>query len=55
MIGRNIYIYIMYLPIDGNNTIDLVEDELIVALTPPCNKEYAATAVRKKLSANFYV
>lgn len=49
------YTYVMYLPIDDNDTIDLVEDELIVALTPPCNKEYAATAVREKLSASFYV
>lgn len=49
------YIYFLYLPIEGgNDQIDLVEDELIVALTPPCNKEYPSPKIRKKLSAFNY-
>lgn len=48
------YVYLSYLPIDGNNIIDLVEDQLITALTPPCNKEYPAPKVRRKLSAFQY-
>lgn len=48
------YIYLLYLPIEGNDMIDLVEDELIVALTPPCNKEYPSPIIRKKLSAFNY-
>lgn len=48
------YIYLLYLPIDGNDEIDLVEDELIIALTPPCNKEYPSPKIRKKLSAFNY-
>lgn len=49
------YIYLLYLPIDGNDEIDLAEDELILALTPPCNKDYPAPKIRRKLSKIFYV
>ncbi len=48
------YVYISYLPIEGNDLIDLVEKQLILALTPPCNKEYPAPQVRRKLSAFQY-
>ncbi len=48
------YVYFSYLPLDQNGMIDLVEDQLIMALTPPCNKEYPAPKVRKKLSAFQY-
>lgn len=48
------YVYLSYLPIDGNDVIDLMEDRLIMALTPPCNKEYPAPKVRRKLSAFQY-
>ena len=48
------YVYLSYLPIEGNDMIDLVEDQLIMALTPPCNKEYPAPKVRRKLSAFQY-
>lgn len=48
------YIYFIYVPIDENDEIDLIEDELITALTPPCNKEYPSPQIRKKLSAFNY-
>lgn len=48
------YIYISYLPIDRNDVIDLIEEQLITALTPPCNKKYAAPKVRRKLRAFQY-
>lgn len=44
----------LYLTIDGNDEINFVEDELIIALTPPCNKEYPPPKIRKKLSAFNY-
>ncbi|MCM1213827.1 MAG: hypothetical protein NC331_01005 [Lachnospiraceae bacterium] len=49
------YVYFSYLPINGNNLIDLVEEQLITALTPPCNKEYPAPKVRRKLNASFFI
>lgn len=48
------YVYFSYLPINRNDMIDLIEDQLIMALTPPCNKEYPAPKVRRKLSAFQY-
>lgn len=48
------YVYISYLPIEGNDMIDLVEKQLILALTPPCNKEYPSPQIRRKLSAFQY-
>lgn len=48
------YVYIWYLPIEGNDLIDLVEEQLIMALIPPCNKQYPAPKVRRKLSAFQY-
>ena len=48
------YVYISYLPIEENDVIDLVEQQLIMALTPPCNKAYPSPQVRRKLSAFQY-
>jgi len=48
------YVYLLYLPIDGNEIIDQVENELILALAPPCNKDYPAPQIRRKLSAFNY-
>lgn len=48
------YVYISYLPIDGNEIVDVVEKQLITALTPPCNKEYSSPQIRRKLSAFQY-
>ena len=48
------YVYLSYLPMDGNDVIDLMENQLITALTPPCNKQYLAPRVRRKLSAFQY-
>lgn len=49
------YVYLLYIPIDGgNDVIKHVEEELIVALTPPCNKDYPSVKIRKKLSAFQY-
>lgn len=49
------YVYLLYLPLEGNPEIDLAEKELILALTPPCNKDYPAPKVRRKLSGIFYI
>ena len=49
------YVYFLYIPVDENDEyIDLVEDELILALTPPCNKEIPSPKIRRKLSAFNY-
>lgn len=48
------YLYLLYLPIEGNDEIDLAEDELILALAPPCNKKYPSPKIRRKLSKIFY-
>lgn len=49
------YIYILYIPIDGDDKISIIEKELILALTPPCNKQYPSPKVRRKLNAFSYV
>lgn len=52
--GWKQYIYLSYLPIEGNEKIDLIEEQLILALTPPCNRKYPSPKIRKKLSAFQY-
>ena len=41
------YLYIKYLPLDDNGMIDLVEEELINKILPPCNDKIP----NKKISA----
>lgn len=48
------YIYFMYIPLEDNDTIDKVEDELIVTLTPPCNNKYPSVKIKDKLKAFRY-
>ncbi len=49
------YVYFLYIPVEeSDDYIDLVEDELILALTPPCNKEIPSPKIRRKLSAFNY-
>lgn len=48
------YVYFMYIPLNSNEVIDQVEDELIVALTPPCNIKYPSVKIKNKLSAFQY-
>lgn len=51
----NKYTYLLYLPIDGDDKIKIIENELILALTPPCNKSYPSPKIRRKLDAFSYV
>ena len=48
------YVYFLYVPLDDNDTIDEVEEELIVALTPPCNNKYPSVKIKDKLKAFRY-
>ncbi len=49
------YVYLIYIPMDeDNDTIGRIEDELIVTLTPPCNKKYPSVKIKKKLRAFQY-
>ncbi len=49
------YVHLLYIPMnDDNETISRIEEELILALTPPCNKKYPSVKIRKKLSAFQY-
>jgi len=51
----NQHLYFLYLPVnESDDIIDLIEDELILALTPPCNKDYPSPKIRRKLSAFNY-
>lgn len=48
------HVYLLYLPLDTNEEVDCLEKELIVSLTPPCNKDYPSPKIRRKLSAFSY-
>lgn len=49
------YVFFYYLPIDdSNDVISDIEEDLIVHLLPPCNKDYPSVPIRKKLSAFQY-
>lgn len=45
------YVIFQYIPLDGNDVIDQVEEELIVSLTPPCNAQIPSTRLHEKMRA----
>ena len=48
------YVRFHYVPVDGNDVIDKVEEELIVSLTPPCNDKIPSVRLRQKMRAFQY-
>jgi hypothetical protein len=47
------YLYIRYLPLTDNNTIDRLESELINTIFPPCNDMYPNRVIRMAMKAAF--
>ena len=45
------YIYIKYLPLDDNDIIDKVEEELINAIVPPCNDKIPNKKIQNTIKA----
>ena len=45
------YLYIRYLPLDENATIDAIEDELINKILPPCNDTIPNKIIRDAVEA----
>lgn len=45
------YIYIRYLPLDDNDTIDRIEAELINTILPPCNDKIPNKMIQRTINA----